>query len=166
MINRLNYFYLFKMLMYIMEIINHYDNSIKYFFLNYKLTVELLYSNADFFLDLKNVQIDYSRKQIEIEYLETIWYVEHYEYIEKIKTFDVFIKKILKIAFDNNLIYLYHYEFMIKMIEKINLIFEHDKALENLYGLTTNLDIKQILNKQQIQFFFDILNFIMIFCKF
>ena len=128
---------------------------------NYNLVVKILYSNPDFFLELKYIQIDYFRKPNEVACLETLWNVEHYEYIESIKNVEFDIFQLIKFANKYNLISYVQSKYIKKMIKKkINLIFESDKSFENFYNPIPN--IKLIISETNLQLFFDLLDIIII----
>ncbi len=135
---------------------------------NYILVVKILHSNPDFYSELKYIQIDYFRKPDEVVCLETIWNVEHYEYIESIKNVEFDILQLIKFATKYNLISYVQSKYIKKMIkEKINLIFESDKSLENFY--IHRPGIKLIVSETDLKLFFDILDIVIIkinsFCK-
>ena len=128
---------------------------------NYILVVKILHSNPDFYSELKCIQIDYFRKPNEVACLETIWNVEHYEYIESIKNVEFDIFQLIKFATKYNLISYVQSKYIKKMIkEKINLIFESDKSLENFY--IHRPDIKLIVSETDLKLFFDILDIVII----
>jgi len=85
---------------------------------NYKLIVKILYSNQDFYLDLKYIQIDYFREPNEVACLETIWNVEHYEYIESIKNTELDIYHLIKFATKYNIMSYVQSKLAKKMIKK------------------------------------------------
>lgn len=127
---------------------------------NYKLIVKILYSNSDYYLDIKYIQIDYLREPNEVACLETMWNVEHYEYIESIKNTETDILQLIKFATKYNLITDIQSKFIKKMIKKINLIFESDQSMENLYGVQPN--IKLIISETDLELFFNLLEIIFI----
>lgn len=127
---------------------------------NYKLIVKILYSSPDFYLDIKYIQIDYFREPNEVACLESIWNVEHYEYMETIKNTETDILQLIKFATKYNLMSYIQAKFVKKMIKKINLIFESDKSMENLYGIQP--DIKLIISETDLELFFNILNIVFI----
>ena len=131
---------------------------------NYILVVKILYSNPDFFLELKYILIDYFREENEVACLETIWNVEHYEYIESIKNVEFDIFQLIKFATKYNLISWIQSKYLKKMIkEKINLIFESDKSFENFY--IHRSDIKLIVHEIDLELFFNMLDIIIIKIK-
>ena len=48
---------------------------------NYKLTTNLLFANLEFYLDIKEIQLDFTRDINELTCLEVIWFNQHYEFI-------------------------------------------------------------------------------------
>jgi hypothetical protein len=153
----LEYKYFFGIIPYIDS--NKFD-IIKNNFFNYKFVIKILYLNPEFYLDLKYIQIDYFREPNEVAYLEIIWNVKHYEYIEKIKNFKNDIDELIKFANKYHLISLIQYKFIKKSLKIINKIFEYDKSMKKLYG--NKQDINTIISNSHIELFFDILEIILI----
>lgn len=136
------------------------DDAIKKI-LNYKFVVKILYSNPDFCLDIKYIQIDYFRELNEVACLETLWNVEHYEYIESIKNTDLDIFQVIKFATKYNLMSYVQAKFIKKMIkEKINLLFESDKSMEKLYGIRPDTNL--IISEKDLELFFNTLDIVFI----
>jgi hypothetical protein len=127
---------------------------------NYKLIVSILYSNPEFYLDLKQIQIDYFRELNEVVYLEIIWNIEHYEYIEQIRTCENDIMILAKFANKYNLISFIQYHYVKKFLKKINNIFESDKSIQELYDI--DYDILSNISKNSIELFFNIVDIILL----
>jgi len=130
---------------------------------NYKLIVNILYSNPEFYSELKYIQIDYSRKFNELNeviFLEIIWEHEHYEYIEQIRTCENDIIELIIFANKYNIITYIQYKFVKKTLKKINEIFESDKSINKLYGIKQ--DIITIITKSHLELFFDIFDIILL----
>lgn len=107
---------------------------------NYKFVVNLLYSNPEFYSEIKYIQIDYLRESIdEITYLEIIWIHEHYEYIEQIRSCESDIIKLVEFANKYNIITYVQYKFVKKIFNKINKIFESDKSMNEFYNIKFNI---------------------------
>ena len=127
----------------------------------YKLIVNLLYYDPDFYSEVKYIQIDCSQKNPnEIAYLEIIWDMEHYEYIEKIRNCSNDIVNLIKFGHKYNIITYIQYKFVKKTLGKINEIFESDKSIGKLYGIKP--DITTIISKNEVELFFDILDIIIL----
>lgn len=100
---------------------------------NYKLTTKLLYTNNEFYLDLKYIQLYFTKNLDELSFLEIIWINEHYEFIEDIKSTKNDIKQLIKFSNKYNLISCIQYTLIKKLLPKINKIFEYNKVFEKIY---------------------------------
>lgn len=136
----------------------HLFNSIKNKITKYKLIINLIYFNNNFYYDLKEIQLDFTREPIEFDYLETIWMTEHFDYIEEIKIINIDIINIIKFALKYNFISYIQYKFLKKTSKKIYIIFEFDKCFEKLYS--NEKSIYSIIKIDEIELFFDILEII------
>jgi len=135
-------------------------NQIEKKILNYIFVIKNIYSNPEFYLVFKHLQIDYFREPNEIAYLEIIWNVQHYEFIEKIKKSQNDIGELINFANKYNLISCVQYKFIKKSIKIINKIFECDKSMEKLYENKQNTT--EIISQTHLELFFDILEIILI----
>lgn len=125
---------------------------------NYKITINLLYTYPDFYYELKNTQLDFTRTSCEFDFLEIIWMKEHYEFMEKNKSISSDIFELIKFALKFNIVSHFQYKYMKKTLCKIDKIFEYDKCFEKLYQ--TKQDISSIINSEEIDLFFDLLEII------
>ena len=149
---------------YILNIIRFIDykkiDKIQKNISNYKLVIDILYSSPEFYYELKYILIDYSRDLNEVSYLEIIWDNEHYEYIEKIKTYENDILELIKFSNKYNLITYIQYIFVKKTLKKMNEIFESDKSISKLYEIKSNKTTS--MTKKHLELFFDILDIILL----
>lgn len=124
----------------------------------YKLTTNLLYSNPEFYLELKEIELDFTRDSNELSCLEIIWLNQHYEFIEEIKSIQDEIIQLIKFAKRYQLISFIQYKYVKKILPKINTIFDYDKSMEHLYLPTKNLIFN--LTMKEIELFYNILDII------
>lgn len=125
---------------------------------DYKLITILLYSNPEFYLELKEIELDFTRDSNELSCLEIIWLNQHYEFIEEIKSTQDEIIQLIKFAKKYQLISFIQYKYVKKILPKINTIFEYDKSMEHLYLPTENLIF--YLTIEEIELFYDILDIV------
>lgn len=133
-------------------------NMVKKKIQDYKLITSLLYSNPEFYLELKEIELDFTRNSNELSCLEIIWLVQHYEFIEEIKTTKNEIIQLIKFAKKYQLISFIQYKYIKKILPKINTIFVYDKSMEHLYLPTENLIF--YLTIEEIELFYDILDIV------
>lgn len=126
----------------------------------YKFIIYTLYSHPEFYSEFKYLQIDYYRNQNEIECLETIWIIEHYEYMEEIKSTSKDILNLIKFGHNYDLISFIQYKIICKTLPKVNKIFELDETLKKFYS--SNQNPKSNIEQNEINVFFDILEIILI----
>lgn len=125
---------------------------------DYKLTTNLLYSNPEFYLELKEIELDFTRDSNELSCLEIIWLNQHYEFIEEIKSIQDIIIQLIKFAKKYQLISFIQYKYVKKILPKINTIFDYDKSMEHLYLPTKNLIYN--LTMEEIELFYNILDIV------
>lgn len=125
---------------------------------DYKLTTNLLYSNPEFYLELKEIELDFTRDLNELSCLEIIWLNQHYEFIEEIKSIQDIIIQLIKFAKKYQLISFIQYKYVKKILPKINTIFDYDKSMEHLYLPTKNLIFN--LTMEEIELFYNILDIV------
>jgi hypothetical protein len=131
-------------------------NLVKKKITNYKLITNILYSNPEFYQDLKEIQIDFTRDSNELSCLEIIWITQHYEFIEEIKSIQNDIIQLIKFAKKYQLISFIQYKYIKKILPKINKIFYYDKSMEYFYSPEQN--ILFFLTKDEIELFYNILD--------
>lgn len=138
-------------------ILDKYD-LVKKKIMTYKLTTNILYNNPEFYLDVKEIQLDYTRNLNELAYLEIIWITQHYDYIEEIKSTYDDILQLIKFGKKYQFITYIQYKYIKKMLPKINKIFDYDKSMENFYLPTKNIML--YLTSEEIELFYNILDII------
>lgn len=124
----------------------------------YKTTLYLLYSNPEFYFELKFVQLDFTRESNELDYLETIWLINHYELMEETKTTSCEIINLIKFALKYNIITFIQFRYLKKTLKKINVIFEYDKCFEKLYN--PQINIEQVVSLDDLELFFNMIEII------
>lgn len=133
---------------------------IKKKFLDYKLSTNLIYTNPKFYLELKEIEFDFTRDFNELACLEIIWLTHHFEFVQEIKSTKNDICQLIKFAKKNKIISFIQYEYIKKILPKINKIFDYDKSMEKFYLPKKNL--KLYLTIDEIKLFYDILDIVLI----
>ena len=128
--------------------------------INYKFITNLLYSNPEFYLELKEIELDFTHNLNELSYQEIIWLNQHYEFIEEIKSSSTEIIQLIKFAKKYQLISFIQYKWIKKILPKINTIFNYDKSLEHFYSPKENLIL--YLTTDEIGLFYNILDIIIV----
>lgn len=127
---------------------------------NYKFITNLLYSNPEFYLELKEIELDFTRSLNELSYQEIIWLNQHYEFIEEIKSSSTEIIQLIKFAKKYQLISFIQYKWIKKILPKIDAIFNYDKSMEHFYSPKVNLIL--YLTTDEIGLFYDILDIVIV----
>lgn len=127
---------------------------------NYKFITNLLYSNPEFYFELKEIELDFTRSFNELSCQEIIWLNQHYEFIEEIKSSSAEITQLIKFAKKYQLISFVQYKLIKKILPKINAIFNYDKSMEHLYSPKENLIL--YLTMDEIGLFYNILDIIIV----
>lgn len=133
-------------------------NLIKKKISNHKLIINILYNSPEFYLDLKEIQLDFTREPNELSFLEIIWINEHYEFIDEIKSTQNDIIQLIKFSNKYNLISFIQYKFIKKLLPKINKIFEYDKSMEYFYLPEKNIIF--YITIEEIELFYNIIDII------
>lgn len=127
---------------------------------NYKFITNLLYSNPEFYLELKEIELDFTCSSNELSCQEIIWLNQHYEFIEEIKSSLAEIIQLIKFAKKYQLISFVQYKLIKKILPKINTIFNYDKSMEHFYLPKENLIL--YLTMDEIELFYNILDILIV----
>lgn len=134
-------------------------------FAQYKLVCMILMDDPNYYKLVKYILLDQNVEYSLYQMNETIWINEHYNYIMDIRTIENDIVILLDDALNFNIISKIQYELVRRIIPTIINIFESDYVLSEIYNKTCILNIS---NKKQIEYYFNIIEIIllkMMFCN-
>lgn len=138
---------------------------------HYKITINLLLSDSNFYSELKFIELDQSVNINEYVYMDIIWTHEHYEFIEKIRSIEPDIKLLLAKSHKLGLITNVQFKLAKKIFKLINNIFESDSILKDFYvGFNKNNinknninnNITYQANESHLEYFFNIIEIIIL----
>jgi hypothetical protein len=130
---------------------------------NYKLTTNLLFSDPNFYSELKFIELDQSLNSDKYIYADIIWSHEHYEFIEKTRLVEQDIKSLLSKSYKFGLISQIQYKLAKKISKSINQIFESDTILKEFYFNSNNQNNQELLvNKYYLEYYFNIIEIIIL----
>lgn len=128
----------------------------------YKITTNILFSDPNFYLDLKFIELDQSIGISEYICKEIVWINEHYDFIEQIRTIESDIKFLITKSYKFGLISNVQYKLVKKFFTLVKKIYETDTILKDLY---VNSKKNKKINLTQLNFYFDILEIILLKIK-
>ena len=99
----------------------------------YKITTNLLYTDMNFYSELKFIELAQPVGTNKYIYMDIIWIHEHYEFIESIRSVESDIKLLLVKSHKLGLITNIQFKLVKKIFKSINLIFESDTILRDFY---------------------------------
>lgn len=138
---------------------------------HYKITTNLLFGDPNFYSELKFIELDQSVESSKYLYLETIWISEHYNFIEKTRSIESDIMLLLIESNKIGLISNVQFQLAKKIFNSIDMIYKSDKVLKDFYNDFYNdfysnknnkTKITKSLNKSHLEFFFNILEIIIL----
>lgn len=129
----------------------------------YKLSANLLFSDPNFYSELKFIELDQPINSYKNIYADIIWLHEHYEFIEKTRLVELDIKFLLAKSYKLGLISYVQYKLAKKISKSINQIFESESILKEFYSNSNNKENREyLINKSSLEYYFNIIEIIML----
>lgn len=131
----------------------------------YKITTNLLFTDPNFYSDIKYIELDQSVEISKYAYESTLWIYEHYNFIDKIRSIELDIMILLIESNKIGLISNVQFRLTKKILNSIDSIYKSDIILRDLY-IDSNKNNKyktsNQINQSHLDLFFNIIEIIIL----